>query len=178
MEFVPIGSTVLDIGCGGGLFLGLLAASGQIRNGFGIDTSDSAIQQAKAMAAEFSGDASLSFDKLDADAPFPGGNFDVISLNDVMHHIPRRDQRTFFARVADKIQPGGKLVYKDVANRPFWSVFTNQIHDLILARQWVHVVPGDTICVWADHVGLRMVERKTVITAWYSHELFLFEREQ
>lgn len=37
IKAVPPGSRVLDIGCGSGLFLGLLCGTGRIQSGFGFD---------------------------------------------------------------------------------------------------------------------------------------------
>lgn len=62
MALVPQQSSVLDIGCGGGLFLGLLAASGRIREGTGIDTSLPAIAQAEVMRSSHPNGAQLAFD--------------------------------------------------------------------------------------------------------------------
>jgi len=76
--------------------------------------------------------------------------------------------------LAGKVKPNGQLTYKDVAHKPLWRVGMNQIHDLILARQWVHPVPGDQICVWTKEFGLRLNERNVVNALWYAQELFLF----
>jgi len=176
MALVPQQSSVLDIGCGGGLFLGLLAASGRIREGTGIDTSLPAIAQAEVMRSSHPNGAQLAFECLAPEEPFPDKPYDVITANDVMHHIPPKNQKLFFERLAGRVQPGGKLIYKDVADKPFWRVMGNQFHDLVLARQWVRPVPGDRICTWAEQCELQLRKRTVVNTLWYAHEIFLFER--
>src|SRR5262245_42633965 len=48
IDFVPANSRVLDLGCGSGLFLGLLWQAGKLREGVGCDTSASAVNVARA----------------------------------------------------------------------------------------------------------------------------------
>ena len=88
---VPMGSRVLDVGCGSGLFAALLAASGRAREVVGFDTSRGAIAAADAMKGRLpEGAAALSFCVVDAGDAWPGGDggFDVVSIVDVMHHLP------------------------------------------------------------------------------------------
>jgi len=176
MEMVPHGSVILDVGCGSGLFLGLLVAFGRISRGLGVDILENSIVQANRMKSQLPGEESLSFKCVAADTTFPDGDFDVVSAIDVMHHVLRSDQKMFFRRLADRVPAGGRLVYKDIAVKPLWRVLANQIHDIVMARQWVHVVPGEEISAWAGELGLRQVEHRVVNTGVYSHELFLFER--
>src|SRR5947208_2041928 len=50
IRHVPGGASVLDAGCGGGLFLALLAATGKRITGQGFDISSPAIDVARTMA--------------------------------------------------------------------------------------------------------------------------------
>ena len=62
---VPIGASVLDVGCGAGLFLGLLDAVGREPDGTGFDASPQGIKLAKAMSMQGAG--RLAFQRLDAE---------------------------------------------------------------------------------------------------------------
>jgi ribosomal protein L11 methylase PrmA len=48
---IPHGASVLDVGCGPGLFLLLLAKLGRIQSGVGFDIDHAAIQAAEEAAA-------------------------------------------------------------------------------------------------------------------------------
>src|SRR5262245_42208896 len=50
LQYVPAGSNLLDIGCGGGLFLGLLALGDSGMSATGVDNSPNAIACATRMA--------------------------------------------------------------------------------------------------------------------------------
>jgi hypothetical protein len=71
---------------------------------------------------------------------------------------------------------GGVLLYKDMADRPWWSVTASRLHDLVIARQWVHFVPASAVVDWVEEKGARCVSRRTIDTLWYRHEIAAFER--
>ncbi len=173
VQAVPPGSRVLDIGCGGGLFLGLLAHTGRIQRGTGIDTSAHAIAVAQAMTAGLPAGHGLRFEARSAALPLPDEGYDVVALLDVMHHIPPEQQRGVLQQALQRVQPGGLLIYKDMALRPWWRAWANRLHDLVLARQWIHYLPLGQAIVWAQAAGCSVVEQRTVNMLWYGHELVL-----
>jgi len=87
--------SILDFGCGLGVFLTTL--SGQSRTLRGVEISDLTVQKAKGVLAQkgiqdieishFNGDPSTIMDWAD---------YDVIFLNDVLHHIPPQRSDWFF----------------------------------------------------------------------------------
>lgn len=168
---VPAGATVLDIGCGGGLFLGLLDAAGRRPNAIGFDVSESAIALAQAAMGAKPG---LDFRRLDADAPWPEGQFDVVSMIDVIHHVPPGAQERVIRDACARVRPGGLFLYKDMARRPRWRATANQLHDLVLARQWIHHVPVGDVERWASDEGLRLERSEAFNRLWYGHELRVF----
>src|SRR5579864_2231784 len=135
LPHVPAGASVLDAGCGCGLFLGMLAKTGRRPRGIGFDVSPAAISAASAMAQRVAstaggGAGSLEFMRLDAGDPWPNAKFDVVSMIDVMHHVTPVGQRRFFAQAARHVAPGGALLYKDMCRRPAWRAAPNRLHDL------------------------------------------------
>ena len=163
---VPPGSRVLDVGCGSGLLLALLADRGRIASGTGLDTSDSAISLAKRLNG-----LPLTFVRQDAQDAWPTGPFDAILLNDVLHHVPPRSQRAVVAQAVAALVPGGTLIIKDMAPRPRLMAAMNQLHDLVMARQWVHHVAGQVIADWCRDLGLRVAPVERFHRLWYAHEL-------
>ncbi|GLZ78443.1 hypothetical protein Afil01_32500 [Actinorhabdospora filicis] len=177
LQYVPADARVLDVGCGGGLFLGLLAASGRRVSGHGVDMSASAIAIADAMAARVTETGSvLTFECQDATTPWPRGEYDVVSMLDLLHHVPPGEQRAVFAKAVAALRPGGTLLYKDMATRPRWRAAANQLHDLVLARQWIHHVALDEVRRWAVEEDLDIVHFERINRLWYGHELLVLRR--
>ena len=177
IEQVPPGSMVLDVGCGAGLFLGLLAADHRIVRGVGFDSSTTAIALANRMRANVPREVSLEFVVANAIDSWPAEeHFDVVSLVDVMHHIPRALQSRVLSYAIDRVRPGGLLLYKDMALHPRWRAWCNQAHDLLLARQWIHHVPIGQVERQAAAAGLHVAARGSATRLWYAHEWRVFQR--
>ena len=177
IKHVPQGSRVLDIGCGGGLFLALLAATGRIREGVGFDFSERAIAAGRRMNKRLGADnpVSLDFQLKTVNDPWPEGLFDVVSLVDVVHHVPPHSQSAVIQRALSKLSPGGRFVYKDMCRKPLWRNASNRLHDLVLARQWIYYFPVEQVEHLATAHGLRLIESKDITILWYGHELRVFE---
>lgn len=177
IRHVPPGASVLDVGCGAGLFLALLA--GAEIDGVGFDSSRPAIDTAVRMAerVKLAGlPAKLRFIRLDVSEPWPEGLFDVVSLVDVMHHIPPAHQKSVFEQAVGKVKAGGMLLYKDMANQPAFPAGMNRLHDLVLARQWIHYVPIRRLNEWAEEIGLTEVHAETMSRLFYRHELLVYRK--
>jgi len=175
LNAVPKGSRVLDIGCGGGLFLALLARTQRIQRGLGIDTSAPAIAIAQEMSARLPAGHGVRFEARSASLPLPDEGYDVVTLLDVMHHIPPASQRLVLEQALARVEPGGRFIYKDMVQRPAWRALANQLHDLVIARQWIHYLPLDQVIEWAQAKGCKVVEKRAVDMLWYGHEMVVFE---
>jgi 2-polyprenyl-3-methyl-5-hydroxy-6-metoxy-1,4-benzoquinol methylase len=166
LPHIPQRATVLDIGCGSGLLLALAASSGLDIRGVGVDTSEPAIA-----IAQLLGLRGVEFQQ-----SWPEGLFDVVTMVDVLHHVPPAEQRHFFQRAAAKVAPGGKLIYKDMAERPWWRAAANRIHDLAVAREWIHYVPIARVQEWACAEAFECDAEADITRLWYAHQLRVFLR--
>jgi len=179
LPVVPESARVLDVGCGGGLLLALLAASGRLHVGVGFDSSEPAIKAARAMARrareKFPGVA-LEFERIDVNADWPTGQFDAVCIIDVMHHVPPSAWKGVLRLAFEKVRPGGVLVYKDMCREPAWRAWANRGHDLLLARQWIRYAPIAQIEVWCKELGMLLEQRENAARWWYGHELRVFRR--
>jgi 2-polyprenyl-3-methyl-5-hydroxy-6-metoxy-1,4-benzoquinol methylase len=178
ISLAPESGLVFDIGCGCGIFLGLAVACGKKISGVGVDTSDASIEMAMAMRDGL--DAAmrerLTFQRIRATADWPAGPFDMVSMIDVMHHIPPAQQAESFAAAARMVKPGGALLYKDMVRRPMWRAAMNRLHDLAVAREWIHYWPIAEVESAARESGLSLVRGETINRLWYGHELRVFRR--
>lgn len=176
VDEVPAGARVLDIGCGSGLFLGLLAAGGWIGPSLGFDSSPGAIAMAQGMAGRIRGGGNVRFEQRDVQDDWPEGSFDVVSLIDVVHHVPPGQQAAVLREAASRIAPGGLFLYKDMVERPWPRAWANRLHDLLLARQWIHYLPLADAKSELAGCGLHFVREGAANMLWYGHEWVVFQR--
>lgn len=178
-EHVPPGSRVLDIGCGAGMLIAHLAVSGRAIEAHGVDASENVIRVAQQMATRLKlsvPHAEVRFEHRPVQQGLPEGAFDAVCMVDVMHHIPPPAQEEAFRQAAARVRPGGLFIYKDMCDGPIWRSGLNRLHDLVLARDWIHYVPIELIERWAASEAFRLMHSEDINMLWYGHELRVFER--
>jgi SAM-dependent methyltransferase len=105
------GARILEVGCGTGSNLELLARYGAVE---AIEPDDAT----RAFAAERSG-LPIASGTLPGGAAIDDGAYDLVALFDVLEHIP--DDRGALAELAAKIAPGGRLLMTVPAMPWLWS---------------------------------------------------------
>jgi len=93
-------SSVLEVGCGDGYFLGGLPSSIPVR--VGVDLSQKAIAFARAFHP------GLLF--LCQDASLLEGNFDIVVAIEVLEHIPEEALPMFYKALRDRVARTGKVI--------------------------------------------------------------------
>ena len=180
LEHLSASDSVLDIGCGVGLMLMLAAEHGLMKTGHGIDLSQSAITTAQNASGKaklkHGGHPDLYFDACADPKDWPESTYDTVLMIDVMHHIPPDQQAGFFAAAVTRVKPGGRMIYKDMCKRPLWRATANRLHDLALARQWIHYRPMARIHEWAVDNGLEPAYERTYNKLWYGHQLLVLTK--
>ncbi len=159
---------LLDVGCA--LGFGLRAAGEAGFDAWGIDVSAEAIERARQEFGERVAVGALGPDVL------PGLRFDVITLIDVLEHLP--DPAVLLAAARGRLAPDGRIlaVLPNAASAMRW----------LLGRRWPHYVP-EHLFHWTPgslrrflaSSGWRVVELRTgirkVFTARY---LVAYRRHQ
>jgi len=91
------GLRVLDVGCGAGVMTSHMTRYGEV---VGTDFSSSAIELARKLVPGAS---------FNAGRELPGGEFDVITIFDVLEHIPQFERPAFIGGLARRLAPQGRL---------------------------------------------------------------------
>lgn len=126
---------VLDIGCGTGAFLNLVA---QFRKPIAIG----GLEMKPALAERAQGWLEHNFRHVSARIEVYDGvtlpmwvrDYDYVFLIDVLHHVHRAAQMPLLKELFNHMRPGATLILKDIDAESFWSAF-NVLHDLIASRQ-------------------------------------------
>lgn len=94
------GRRLLDVGCGGGLFLEAAKAAGW--ETLGIEPGRAAVEHCRAKGLE------VILDTFEGAAPSLSGPFDVVHMRNVLEHVP--DPSAMVATAAGLVAPGGLLI--------------------------------------------------------------------
>jgi 2-polyprenyl-3-methyl-5-hydroxy-6-metoxy-1,4-benzoquinol methylase len=176
LRFIPDGGDVLDVGCGAGSLLALLAATKKIRRGVGCDVAQPPLESARAAARRIGAEDTLTFQHVRSIAEAPEGPFDIVAMVDVLHHVPPPQRAEVFACAARRVAPGGVFVYKDMTARPGGRRLAHNIDDYVFTREWVQQVPDGAVETWAVDQHLALVHGEFIPRLIYGHELRVFQR--
>ena len=68
------------------------------------------------------------------------------------------------------------MIYKDMASRPMWSALANQLHDLVMVKEWIHYRAIEDLKQWAAAQGLMLGDERRKRMYWYTHEWPIFRK--
>ena len=161
---------LIDIGCGSGQFCLLAARFSCLERIHGIEIDQRLVDNAYAALAETAiPTAEVTFSVFNGrDIPTDVCEYDLISMIDVLHHIPRITQRPFLERVHAAMRPGTTLVLKDIdADSPF--VVANRLHDVVFSGspgwEWGHA-DARKVC---QSIGFHVADSFTQRAGFYPH---------
>ena len=150
-------SKILDIGCGLGQFLFFLRKEG-FQNTTGIDISESQIDFALQMQP------SVDFRHIEESVNFlqqREGQYDVITMNDVLEHIDREQLVPFLQTLHGSLKPDGIIIVKTInsayplshASRYLDLTHTISFHEKSLTQLLRHVGFADIHC-YQEEIGI------------------------
>lgn len=173
---VPEQARVLDVGCGHGLLLNLLAKLGRIRAGHGFDVASKAVRIASQVAEHHGFSPVVGFEHRSIEQGIPSLGHEVVTVIDVLHHVPDQHKAAFVRAVCEVVPEGGLLIIKDMVVRPSWRAAANRMHDLVMARQWVEHIDPLQVEAWAASSNMQLRRRDRFNTLWYGHWLLVMEK--
>ena len=124
-SLIPKEGKILDIGCGNGLFCHYMQLTSEKRTIIGVDNDENRIKTARITANNNPG---LQFHHGDANATDLGG-IQIITLIDLLHHMPFEAQEKLLADIYDNLKDQGVLIVKDLQKKPTWKYVLHYIHD-------------------------------------------------
>ena len=120
---VKAGHRVLDVGCGPGYFVRMLAeAVGPTGSAAGIDAAPEMIDYARRKARRL---PNCRFESGSAEAlPFPDASFDVVASSLMLHHIPDELRLQAATEMRRVLRPGGTVLLADftIPERGAWHL--------------------------------------------------------
>jgi len=171
MEYVPDDARVLDIGCGTGLWLYLLSRTKRISFGLGVEVDLVKVDLANAIKTA---EDRLEFRSIPPEMQWPSGNFDCLTMIDVLHHVPPPHQRDFLRRIE---QTGAtRIVFKDIDPTAKCKAAMNTLHDLLLSHQRPRYREKEMVAEWLEEIGYCISHEGRHDMLWYSHYLVVADK--
>ena len=128
---LPDEGRILDVGCGFGLFAGYFGQTHPARRIVGVDPNARRIGLARHVADRL-GLRDHTFVTGDVRDAAIEGPFDGAYVLDVMHHLPKGDQRPVLERLRSLLVPGGILVVKDITTEPRYGLLFTELLDRLM----------------------------------------------
>jgi len=173
----PTTGTVLDVGCGHGLLINLLARDAS-RSGLrlhGIDHDAAKIETARRTARP-----GVAFSATPLPA-LPEAAYDAVSIFDVLYTVRRELWADILRGCHRVLRPGGRLILKEVIDRPrwkYWAIMAQESLSVsvfgITKGERPHFEAPETYRAAVEDAGFRIAEDRPLSSAnWISHYLFV-----
>ena len=165
LEFVNtrsklVGASLLDVGCGGGIFAESLCTSGAVVTA--IDMADASLEVAKLHLFESGLDIDYRLTLVEDLAEQQPESFDIVTCMEMLEHVP--DPESVISACAKLVKSGGDVFFSTINRGP--KAFANAI---VGAEHLLRIVPKGThhyekfikpseLAGWARPSGLSLVD--------------------
>jgi cyclopropane fatty-acyl-phospholipid synthase-like methyltransferase len=172
-QYLPETGTILDIGCGFGLFslyYAQVLPRARLR-GFDLDPRRVAIAAA---AARRLGLENAAYAVGDARAYRADASYAAAYMLDIVHHVQPETVEPLLRELHAAIAPGGLLVVKDVDTEPAYKRwFTYALDRLMSPGGVIHYWPAADLQAVLQRIGFRVHRHLMVDILPYPHVLYI-----
>lgn len=173
---IPDQGTVLDVGCGFGLFALYFAATRPSVEIRGFDVSERRIAMARRASARL-GLCNVSFEVADARTFNPDREVSAAYMLDLIHHVDMESAGRLVRSIAASLAPRGRLLIKDIEPAPAYKVAFTWLLDKVMdprapVRYWA---PQDVEELLVS-LGLAVERRRLPDYLPYPHILYVGTR--
>lgn len=171
-RYVPKTATILDVGCGYGIFANILCLTSDSRIVSGFDVSEKRIRIARSTVGSCT---QLSFHTMDViDCKLSG--YDVITIIDLLHHIPYEKQETLLRKAYHALDVPALVLVKDLEKKPFWKYIFHFAQDSLLYRSPLFFRSTCNMKSLLSNIGYTVT--RIPLKSWlpYPHVLYLCQK--
>lgn len=125
---IPLGSNIVDIGCGYGILANYLALTDPACKVRGLDIDPLRIQKARQSIGDRT---NIAFDTMD----FMVADFSrttAVLLIDVMHYFNYTQQDEVIRTIASQLNAGAIFIFRTPDTKPRWRFYWNYMHEAIM----------------------------------------------
>lgn len=129
-SYFPPEGTILDLGCGQGLFSLILHLGSPQRKIIGVDLDEKKIEKAKELLGSNKNLLFARKDIIHDDYP----PVDAVALIDVLYLIPYEAHALIFKKIYDCLPLDGIFLLKEMDTRPRWKYLWNLIQETLAVK--------------------------------------------
>ncbi len=176
-QYLPAEGTILDIGCGFGLFSLYYAQLIPAASFRGLDLNPRRVALATEAARRL-GLANTAYAVDDARTYRADAEYAAAYMLDIVHHVPPETVEPLLSELHKAIRPGGCLILKDVDTRPAYKRWFTHALDLLMSPGGViHYWPAGELGALLQRIGFRVYRHLMVDVLPYPHVLFVCHRD-
>ncbi len=176
-QYLPAEGTILDMGCGFGLFSLYYAQLLPTASFRGFDLNRRRVELATATARRL-GLSNVTYEVGDAREWRADRQHAAAYMLDIVHHIPPETVEPLLAELHKAVRPGGVLVVKDVDTQPAYKRWFTHVLDLLVSPGGViHYWPAAELQALLQRIGFRVYRHLMVDFLPYPHVLYVCYRD-
>jgi cyclopropane fatty-acyl-phospholipid synthase-like methyltransferase len=169
---IPKGCALFDLGCGTGSFLEIAAAKRRCRRLGGSEVRQDLLRHARQRLLTLGFPAADTMLELVGDSPPLLTEFEIVTMIDVLHHIPRAAHSAYFRDLYKRMPKDSRFVFKDIDGNSPLKVF-NQLHDLVFSGNGFQEISMDEACSHLESAGFHIQHTRRIRRLWYPHYMIV-----